>query len=122
MRIVRTIADCQRALNELFDFFDKAKSKALDMAGQRITNGSKSQGPNDFVIQSELKSHIEQGGVIRTESTLIFSKEVPTDDDTSPPYFVGIEREGSFVEVWLSCIEGPSGGDLSIQVYIDYED
>ncbi len=122
MRIVRNFRDVQLAFNELFEFKDKTANKAPDMAGRQIKNGAPSSSPTDFVIQSELTQVRNEPTDFKYEFAAIFSKEDPSDDDFSPPYFVGRDRDGELSEVWLSAVNGPSGGDLSIQVYLDYED
>lgn len=122
MRIVKSIPDVQKALNELFNYVDRDKSKTLDMKGRQIKNGAPSTDPSDFVTRSELSGSSQSWGVTKYEYTIVFSKDSPTDDDFSPPFFIGLERDGFPAEVWLSPLRFPNSADLTIDILVDYED
>lgn len=122
MRVVKTIPDVQKALNELFSFKDQITSKALDLTGRQIKNGASATDPTDFVIKSDLPVATTSNGVVRYEYTIVFSKDNPTDDDFSPPFLIGLDRDGLPCEIWLSALGFPNSGNLAIDVLIDRED
>lgn len=123
MRVVRNIPDVQRALNELFDQYDKLKGKNLDLNGRKVQNASPATKNGEYVTFEQLPT-FNQTPVRHKDQffTVVWDKDgTVTDDEFTPTYIVGNGREGVPHQVWLVA-EGAPDTDLTINVQYTYYD
>jgi hypothetical protein len=105
MRIVKTMSDVQKALNELFDWKQKMQSTNWDISGRRIINAGSSQAPTDYVIKAELQSAI--AGSVNVPTVFYTATFNPPDGVAtgaiSPPFVIGRGRGGNATQAWVAA-------------------
>jgi len=113
-RIIKTLDDAQRAINELQDWKDKLTTAPWDFHGLRITNASPSKDDNDYVIRAELIKPPPAANLEHDVYTAVFSRDAPVDGEIIPSYVAGTDRDGKLVQVWLTAIGAPASAALVI--------
>lgn len=117
MRIVKTIPDVQKVLNELLDWKSKLESKSWDFHGLRITNAGNSVDGQDYVCKSEIKQYIGAQISSGQAYTQVFSvSSSPADGEVSPPFVVQSGREGYPIVAWVAAINGPSSDVCKVNI------
>lgn len=121
MRVIRTLPDVQRALNELFDWQAKLQSKDHDMRGLRIKNASPGIDPNDYATVSQLPKLSDEKKFTGQDFAIVFSStgSVTVGVDFCAPYSVGRGREGIPVEAHIAATVAPSTSALKGNILIN---
>ena len=126
MRIINTLADAQKVINELLDWKSLLSTKDWDFHQLKITNAADGVADRDYVTVEQLNNSkttldtITKVIVANQDDqfyTIVFSKDgtVFTGDE-SAAYIVGSGREGTPVQVWLACESAPTSAVLSINI------
>lgn len=141
MRAIKSLADVQIILNQLLNWQSNKDAKDWDFHGLRIKNASPSKDPSDYVIRSELQptalaappvSSAPQTAaqvsnpptpISRGEEdqyyTMVFSVDAPTDAYETPAFGGGINRDGVFIDIWVTANVGPFVTPASINFKVN---
>ncbi len=119
IRKINSIADAQKAFNDLNDWISLHSTKDWNFNGLRIKNASDAVDQQDYVTLAQLQSPKNADAVDNDFYTIVFDKDGEVNDgDLSAEFVIGQGRQGQPTEVWVKCKAGfePSGGDLIINV------
>lgn len=113
MRIVKTMADVQKALNELFDWkqsFGNFPKGNLNLNGNRITNAGKGISKSDYVILDQIPViPSPQQPVASILYTITWNPPDGSINGTiSPPFRIGVGRSGSPYQCWVDTVVAPT--------------
>lgn len=110
VRVVKTMADVQKALNELFDWKSQQQSSNIDLHGRRIINAGRSQAPTDYVTKQELIT--TAAGVVGQPPVFYTITFNPPDGapsgSISPPFRIGTGRSGNPTQCWIQVNGAPT--------------
>lgn len=144
MRAIKTLADVQIILNQLLNWQSNKDSKDWDFHGLRIKNASPSKDPNDYVVRSELHptalaappvtsapqtqkqasnpppvSGPQSGSGDEQDYTAVFSIDGPTNGYETPAYVGGRNRDGVFIDVWVTANGPPTINPASMNFNVN---
>lgn len=110
VRIIRTMADVQKAFNELFDWKSAQQSQNINLNGRRIINAGISINPTDYVTKKELQTAVQGSvSVSPVYYTITFNPpDGASSGSISPPFRIGIGRSGNPNQVWIQCNVAPA--------------
>lgn len=146
MRVIKTLADVQIILRQILDWQSNRDSKDWDFKGLRIKNASASKDPSDYVIRSELhptslaappvtsapqtqaqvsnppsssSGNSNSGGDAEQDYTIVFSIDGPTDAYETPAYVGGRNRDGVFIDIWVTANGAPLVNPASLNFNVN---
>lgn len=141
MRSIKSLADVQIVLNQLLNWQTNKDSKDWDFNGLRIKNASASKDPSDYVIRSELHPTAlaapSISGAPQTQTqvsnpppgpnlesvdqyyTQVFSVDNPTNGYETAPFCGGINRDGTFIDIWVASTGTPLINPASINFNVN---
>ena len=121
MFIVKSLADVQQALNQLFSWKDKLSTSNWDFHGLSITNASPGVNPNDYATLSQIPTLPTQPAATKKYYTIVFESvgAIVPGSLVAPTFYAGIGRTGTPTQVWLGATVPPTTGPLSINVNIN---
>jgi hypothetical protein len=120
MRAIKSLDDVQIVLRELLDWKSLKTTKDWDFRGLRITNASPARDPNDYVILSQLKNPASPGISSNESYTQVWeSPGQVTTGDLINAFVVGLGREGTPNQVWVTARVAPVSSDFSINISVD---
>lgn len=116
IRIVKTMADVQKALNELFDWKQSQQSQNINMSGRRIINAGNGVAPTDYATVGQLP--VVTSPVIQTPTlyyTIVFNPPDACPAGTiSPPFQIGTGRGGNPTQAWVQATGAPAGTAVTV--------
>lgn len=120
MRIVKSIPDIQKVLNELLDWKSAIQTKDIDLTGRRIRNANTSIDANDYVTRKELPpSFPDIPNIPDQYYTIEWSNAgVVNTGDLIESQIIGQFRSSTPVECWLNAEVVPVGADLTINLQL----
>lgn len=120
MRIVRSLPDVQKVLNELLDFKSRFETRDLDLGGRRVRNAGTSLDKDDYVTRKELPPPApEIPGLVEQPCTIYFSTDsTVTTGQNIPAAGCGRTIGFSPIEVWMYTKVAPTTADLVINVQL----
>lgn len=124
MRVVKSIPDVQRALNELFSLYDTLKGKNLDLNQRKVQNAAPATRNGEYVTFEQLPTITHPVTKHKDQFyTIVWDKEdVVANDEITTTFIVGNGREGSPHQAWVVSEGPPTTDDLSINIQYTYYD
>ena len=141
MRAIKSLADVQVILKQLLDWQSNKDSKDWDFHGLRIKNANPSKDPNDYVVRSELHPtafaappvtsapqtqaqvsnppSLISSGEAEQDYTIVFSVDSVVDGYETPAYVGGINRDGVFIDIWVTANTAPIVTPASINFNVN---
>lgn len=120
MRIVKSIPDIQKVLNELLDWKSSQTTKDIDLTGRRIRNAATSLDRDDYVTRKELPPPFPAIPTIPDQiKTIEWSKEGTVETgDLIESHVIGLYTSSTPIECWLNAEVVPAGSDLTINIQL----
>lgn len=118
MRQVKSLADVQLALNELYSFKDSLTVRDFNLGGRRVVGAGPGRKAGEYATFEQIPT-IETPTTIHKDQfyAIVWERDSTlTTGQLIPPYVFGYGREGIPHQVWVQALTPPSGGPLSINI------
>jgi hypothetical protein len=116
--VVKSFADVQQALNQLFSWKDRLTTSNWDFHGLSITNASPGVNPNDYATLSQIPTLPSSPAAPKKYYTIVFESvgAVTVGSNIAPTFYAGIGRTGTPTQIWMGATIPPTTGPLSMNV------
>lgn len=121
MFVIKSLADVQQALNQLFSWKDKLSTSDWDFHGLSITNAGPGVNPNDYATLSQIPLPTQPAAAPKKFYTIVWESvgAIVPGSSVCPTFYAGTGRTGLPTQVWLGATIPPTTGPLSINININ---
>ena len=115
---IKSIADAQKAIQQLQNWQSQFQTSPLNYNGLRITNAGNAVDPQDYVTLAQLTQQLGAPTSPDQHYAIVWDLQgTATTGDQTPPYVVFPGREGIPTYAWVASTTPPPNGDFQADIY-----